>query len=299
MQALLDFDILKAVFYRDEEVGHLGSRHSILNKKEFYTNCNFILQCDRKGNTDFLTKSGGVTLCSNEFIGAAKPFIEKYGFVARDIGVSTDVDTLVSNNVGVSCANISSGYFNPHTDNETVSVSDVGRTYSLVYDIIKNIGSERFEYKYNPPAHVSTYNNKNTNKGKTLSLFNKEYPIVEVATQYTKNTNKWAELPGMFLIKHPAIIHTDYKCPTCKNKLFISTTTNTLKCYSCRREVENDFPDWHEESVVTFTKDDKKSQYLYSWYYGAWVEKSNAVLVQENNYNFWVSKQIYEKYWKS
>lgn len=309
LQALLDFDNIKVVFYRDEEIGHLGSRHSILNKPDFYKDCNFILQCDRKGGTDFLTSSAGIFLCSTEFIAAAKPFITKYGFEARNIGVSTDVDTLVREGVGISCVNISSGYYNPHTDLEVVSVKDVGRTYSLVFDLISNIGGEVFPYK-----HVSTYYKNNYNSGKNKSKYSsssknytqsssrnlnlfENFPHIEPAVE-SSNKGIIKELEGMYNILSPVYIPTDLNCPSCKNRLMIGTASNTLKCLVCNKDVDSYFPDWPNDTVVTFTKDKIKKDYLYSYYYNAWVEKENSVLVTENNLNFWVSKQIYERDWK-
>src|SRR5574344_1456652 len=44
LQALKDFDNIKVVFYSNEEIGHLGSRYSIKNHKDFYTDVNFVLQ---------------------------------------------------------------------------------------------------------------------------------------------------------------------------------------------------------------------------------------------------------------
>ena len=44
---------------------------------------------------------------------------------------------LVDNGLGVSVANMSCGYYDPHTDNEYVSVSDVNETLDLVLDIFK------------------------------------------------------------------------------------------------------------------------------------------------------------------
>lgn len=299
MQALLDFDILKVVFYRDEEIGHLGSRHSITHNAVFYKNCNFILQCDRRGNSDFLTTSAATKLCSDDFIGAAKPFVEKHGYVVRDNGVSTDVDTLVRGGVGVSCVNLSSGYFNPHTDNETVSVNDVGRAYSLMYDIVYNLQGEKFPFKYTPTAYSYGNTRKQNSNNTSLSLFN-NYPVTKPVTRLmANNKSKFEELPGMYNIVTPTIIKTDLTCPKCKQTVWINTTENELKCYSCKEDVNTTFMDWHTDTVVTFTGEKDKKEYVYSWYYDAWVEKLNSVFVTENNLNFWISKEMYEKEWKT
>lgn len=282
-----------------EEIGHLGSRHSITHNAVFYKNCNFILQCDRRGNSDFLTTSAATKLCSDDFIGAAKPFVEKHGYVVRDNGVSTDVDTLVRGGVGVSCVNLSSGYFNPHTDNETVSVNDVGRAYSLMYDIVYNLQGEKFPFKYTPTAYSYGNTRKQNSNNTSLSLFN-NYPVTKPVTRLmANNKSKFEELPGMYNIVTPTVIKTDLTCPKCKQTVWINTTENELKCYSCKEDVNTTFMDWHTDTVVTFTREKDKKEYVYSWYYDAWVEKLNSVFVTENNLNFWISKEMYEKEWKT
>jgi len=171
LQALLDIPNIKVVLFRNEEIGRIGSRFSINNCSDFYKDCNFILQCDRKGNYDFLTKSAGVKMTSTEFENAVAPLLKKYDFISSEAGIATDVDVLVENGVGVCAANISSGYYSPHTDKETVSVYNIGRAYSLVYDICDTFKNKKFLYKYVKPVHkhfsyssrssYSTYNTGN------------------------------------------------------------------------------------------------------------------------------------------
>ncbi len=296
LQALIDFDNIKAVFYRNEEIGHLGSRHSILNKKDFYKDCNFILQCDRKGNDDFLTTSSGVKLCSTDFINSIKPYVEKHSFVVRDNGVSTDVDTLVSQGVGVSCANISSGYHNPHTDKEVINVKEVGKTYSLVFDIIDNLGNSKFEHTYIPkfksfekketkiPASSAFYSNPKE-KGKQYG-----FPMIAPARGNNQNI-----LKGMYDIIIPKVIKVAEECPTCKRDIFINTDTNRLVCFKCNNNLELTYPDWHEYLVVTFQEGKRKRDYVYSWMYNAWVERDNAIFMSENRLDTWVSQEIYDE----
>ncbi len=155
LQLLKDLDNIKAVFYRNEEIGCLGSKYSIQHEKSFYNNCNFILQCDRKYKNNFITESGGIKMCSTDFIDSVTPYMEKYGF-KEERGISTDVDKLVKGDVGISCANISSGYYRPHTNTEIVKISEVLNTFNFVTDVINNLGGVKFEYEYIP---ASTYDN--------------------------------------------------------------------------------------------------------------------------------------------
>lgn len=292
LQALIDFDNIKAVFYRNEEIGHLGSKHSITNHKKFYEDCNFVLQCDRKGNNEFLTTSAGVKLCSTDFINNVKPYVEKHGFTVKDNGISTDVDTLVSKGVGISCVNIGSGYFYPHTDREVINIKDVGRTYALVFDIVDNFAYTRFKHKYKPKiiTHDTSKNTPSKPSNNKSKARQGSFPFL-VAAKGLHNE----ELKGMYEIVIPKVIETDHICPNCSKPVFIEVDTNRLKCYKCNKNMELVFPDWHERMVVTFEEGDRKKEYVYSWMYNAWVEYSNAVFMTENKLNTWVSKELYEE----
>ena len=59
---LTDVNNIKAVFYREEEIGCKGSRYSILNHRDWYKDCGYIIAADRRGNKDVITISGGVLI---------------------------------------------------------------------------------------------------------------------------------------------------------------------------------------------------------------------------------------------
>lgn len=139
----------KIAFFVDEEIGCHGSGNADL---EFFQDCRFILQADRRGNSDFVNNING-PISSREFQEDISPIIQKYGYSFCD-GMMTDVEALSDNGVGVSCANISAGYYNPHTDYEYISIEDLDRVVSLIVDICQNLErsypfdfSERLEYK--------------------------------------------------------------------------------------------------------------------------------------------------------
>lgn len=94
----------------DEEVGGVGS-HAM--DYFWYTDAKWILELDRKGDKDFIQTSGGTRLCSDEF---AKKF-EEMGF-KKATGVFTDVNVMKPNADWINMANLSIGYYNPHTDKE-------------------------------------------------------------------------------------------------------------------------------------------------------------------------------------
>lgn len=76
----------------------------------FFADCRFVLQCDRKGDSDLVTRISGMGLCSEEFIERINP--KKYGYQVAD-GMHTDVYALKRRGLGISCVNISCGYYEP------------------------------------------------------------------------------------------------------------------------------------------------------------------------------------------
>lgn len=156
LQLLEDITNLKAVFFRDEEIGCPGSTYGMKNHAEWFKDCNFVLMADRKGNMDVITVSGGIVITSEEFLNTCDPIFKKYGYKDA-VGTFTDIDVLATYGVGVSCVNFSSGYWDPHSSREFVSISDVNDCYNLMYDIIIEHGDTRFEYKAEIPAYKQTY----------------------------------------------------------------------------------------------------------------------------------------------
>lgn len=296
LQSLIDFDTIKVVFFRNEEIGRLGSNFSIKNKKDFYKDCNFILQCDRRGNEDFITNSAGIQMTSKEFDDKVLPYLNTFGFNIYTNGIATDVDVLVREGVGICCANIASGYHNPHSYYETVSVKDVGKAYELIHALISDLGSTKFKYNYEPPKHKINYNNYKHNH-KNLNARNNINTNIIMKPSYDNLNGKYEKLPGLWDIVDPLFIETSLKClkPGCKHNLSIFTQDTSLICH-CNANAEIMYMDWTEK--IEITNDVDKKQYVYSWYYGAWVEKSNAVFVKIDKLNFWTSKEIYEKEWR-
>lgn len=123
--------VLKVALFSAEEVGCQGSYQA---RMEFFDDCRFVLQADRRGASDFITSIGYTQLCTEEFVQAAG--IEQYGYSEHE-GMMTDVLTLVNRGLKVSCANISCGYYEPHTDHEYTVIPDLLNCIDLVLHIIR------------------------------------------------------------------------------------------------------------------------------------------------------------------
>jgi tripeptide aminopeptidase len=132
LQMMRDLDYCKAAFFVDEEVGCLGSSQANM---DFFQDVRFALQCDRKGNNDFVYNIMGTSLYTEQFSNDIAPIIAAHGY-SENTGGLTDVYQLADNGIGVCVANMSCGYYNPHTDEEMICLSDVENCRRMVYEIM-------------------------------------------------------------------------------------------------------------------------------------------------------------------
>lgn len=132
LKCLEKFDNLKCVFFVGEEQGCIGSRQADM---KFFDDCRFVLQCDRKGNSDFISSIYGNSLCSSQFIKNAS--LGEHGY-KEERGMQTDVQTLRQRGLEISCANISCGYYYPHTPHEMTNIADLKKCLTLVEHIVEN-----------------------------------------------------------------------------------------------------------------------------------------------------------------
>lgn len=132
LKCLEKYDNLKCVFFVGEEQGCIGSRQADM---KFFDDCRFVLQCDRKGNSDFINCIYGESLCSSQFLKDAN--LKEHGYKEEN-GMQTDVRTLRDRGLEISCANISCGYYYPHTPHEMTNIEDLKKCRTLVEHIIEN-----------------------------------------------------------------------------------------------------------------------------------------------------------------
>lgn len=148
LRMLLRLPACKVAFFHSEEIGCVGSRDADIR---FFRDCKFILQADRRGYGDWITDIGCGNISSKEFQEAVKPIATEYGYKFKT-GAMTDVEALSKANVGVSCANVSCGYYHPHTDGEYVVIHEVGLVEDMFYDVAKRLEHKRWDNTY-----VNTY----------------------------------------------------------------------------------------------------------------------------------------------
>ena len=132
LQAIKKYDCMKVVFFKEEETGCHGSSRA---EMKFFDDCRYVIQCDRRGNSDLITNIGCSDLCSEKFIQDIDP--AKWGY-KEETGMMTDVETLKENGLAVSAVNMSCGYYNPHTDEEITVKRDLEKCWKFVQHIIED-----------------------------------------------------------------------------------------------------------------------------------------------------------------
>lgn len=149
---------IKVVFFSREECGCKGSNGI---DKTFFADCRYLIQLDRRGSRDFIQTYWGKKTVSHEFsseIGLTK---KKYKF-KNAIGTVTDVMKLWYDKVGVSCINLSSGYYKPHTAYEYVSVSTLWNSVKFIEEIISTMQAKKYVSLPPPPIVITipAYNSR-------------------------------------------------------------------------------------------------------------------------------------------
>lgn len=132
LECLKKYDAVKVAFFREEETGCRGSSEAAMS---FFDDVRFVIQPDRKGNSDLITSIGYSDLCSEKFIEALEP--EKWGY-REENGLMTDVLALKENGLGVSCLNVSCGYYNAHSDEEITMKKDLLKCLMFIGHIIED-----------------------------------------------------------------------------------------------------------------------------------------------------------------
>lgn len=131
LQCLVKYETLKIAFFVGEEVGCVGSSAADLN---FFSNCRFVIQPDRRGYSDVITQISWESLCSEQFLSEIQT--EQFGYKPTD-GLMTDIEALRENGLEISCINLSCGYYEPHTDREFTIKNDLKNCLEYVQFIIE------------------------------------------------------------------------------------------------------------------------------------------------------------------
>ena len=142
LHCLRELPACKIALFVDEEVGCIGSGAADM---DFFRDVSFVLQADRRGGRDFVTSIGGTPLASADWLAAIKPLLDAHGMTCT-AGAMTDVEALRDNGIGVCVANMSAGYYEPHTSGEYIHLGELANICGLMLAICREHGGQRWEY---------------------------------------------------------------------------------------------------------------------------------------------------------
>lgn len=137
------------IFTTDEELGCLGADQLVLDYPEIPWPINYIIELDRQGANDCVFYN-----CRNDEFEA---YIQKFGF-ASDFGSFSDISAICPN-WGVAGVNLSIGYINEHTLQETLHVKFWRRTVKKVEEMLSVESIPSFQYipRYTERKHSTAY----------------------------------------------------------------------------------------------------------------------------------------------
>lgn len=140
LKCLEEFDVIKVAFFVGEEIGCIGSGKCDMS---WFNDCRYVVEPDRRGASDLITNISG-RICSEAFEEAINA--EWFGY-APTSGLMTDVLELSERGLGLSCINLSCGYYNPHSDEEYTVKDDLMNCLHFVKHIIASV-TDVYPHKY-------------------------------------------------------------------------------------------------------------------------------------------------------
>lgn len=152
LKSLTKCDHIKVFMAVGEEKGCWGSNRANL---EFFEDSLYILEPDCKGGQEIRTFLRGVPVASKKFEEELEA--EKFGYTITE-GKTSDILPLTLSGVGVSCANIPCGYYNPHKDDEYCNIEELYKCLKFVLHTIKTL-QKKFPHVYKTETRLWVENN--------------------------------------------------------------------------------------------------------------------------------------------
>lgn len=133
LQLLECCSALKVALFICEERGCVGAHNCDLR---WFDNVRYVIECDRKGNSDFIINGRGQELCDSSFI--PETILTEFNYFPSN-GYTTDVVVLRERGLSVPCCNLSCGYHNPHSEDEYTNIADLHNCLLMVKKIIHTL----------------------------------------------------------------------------------------------------------------------------------------------------------------
>ena len=157
-----NMDNVGVIITVDEEVGCLGARRVT---KEQLADATVLIQGDRRGHDDAVTRASGINISSDDWQSHVKKHIEDHGYRFCTFGAGTDVAAMHDTKAAeVSAINLSAAYYNPHFDNEYIREDKLENAFELALRLAEVSSDEkwghvaqRHQYNYNQQSRTYNY----------------------------------------------------------------------------------------------------------------------------------------------
>lgn len=156
LELLNKLDKIKIAFFVSEETGCHGSKMVNL---DFLKDVGYCVQYDAPGDHLISQSCWGTVLFdeNGEF------FKKSYQAISEGFGNEMLVQShpytdimIMKQKSDLSCINMSCGYYNMHTSNEFVSISDVERAIIAGKNMVDKLGLNKYEFKYQLKQNTTT-----------------------------------------------------------------------------------------------------------------------------------------------
>ena len=131
------------LFTEDEEIGCIGASKAI--EKLTKPNVKYIIEFDRRGKNDCVFYDCG----NKKFIN----YIESFGFTTN-YGTYSDI-SIIGKSWNIASVNLSSGYYNEHTEKEYIIFSQLQKTINRANLMIKELKKAPY-FNYQEIVHTSS-----------------------------------------------------------------------------------------------------------------------------------------------
>jgi tripeptide aminopeptidase len=236
---------VKIVFFSQEESGGIGSGGVDL---AFFDDCRFLGGIDRWNGHDFVNRYMGDHTISKEFKKLIQPILNKFEY-SFSTGLFTDAFKVMGRKIGLSCFNMSCGYYAHHTDNEYVDLNELYNACLLAYELGQMPGRylheipigkySGFGYGNCDSYYRGTWNEADGWHGRDLETAS---PYV---TRWSKDKNgKWTyreDFGPNSKDTQTGVAKRYCSNPTCTNEIWDSATSTSRYCRICRPYFLDDF----------------------------------------------------------
>jgi hypothetical protein len=210
----------------DEEIGGIGAKEfTKWMEKIGIPDLKYIVEYDRKGNTDCVFYQ-----CDNpEFTS----FVEQFGF-KKASGTFSDI-SVIAPAFKAAAVNLSSGYYNPHTNHEYVSIADM---HNIIDASVKMLRAECEKFKY-VAAEYKTFHSYTEDEKIKASFLEQNTVLVWdfIAQSYRINRTREIAIDKYGNLYQYSKIYKDY-----------SPIYDTLAIYPLEEDFE---PEFDETTAVT------------------------------------------------